>query len=284
MFIQTEETQNPSELKFLPGRQVLAAGSMEFADADGAKGSPLAHRLFGVASVEAVALGTDHITLTKSDAAEWKILKPAILGVIMDHFTADQPVLAEETAAPASAGPDMTEGLITDGEISEQVVDLLESRIRPVAKDQDGDVTYLGYDAAHGRVHLEFTGAAGSLLGGVQTMLRHYVPEVTEVVDQAQWIPKPGLDSEEGVAVQKVLDEQINPGVAGHGGHISLVDVTDNIAFIRLEGGCQGCGMADVTLKQGVEVAILDAVPTITAVMDTTEHGDGKNPYFQPGK
>jgi Fe-S cluster biogenesis protein NfuA len=202
----------------------------------------------------------------------------------MDHFTANQPVLDEGSAAPASAESDLTEGLITDGEISEQVMDLLESRIRPVAKDQDGDVTYLGYDAAHGRVHLEFTGPAGSLLGGIQTMLRHYVPEVTEVVDHTQWIPKPGLDSEEGVAVQKVLDEQINPGVAGHGGHISLVDVTDNIAFIRLEGGCQGCGMADVTLKQGVEVAILDAVPTITAVMDTTDHGDGKNPYFQPGK
>ena len=283
MFIQTEETENPSELKFLPGRQVLPAGKMEFSDADGAKISPLAKRLFAVASVEGVALGTDHITLTKAGGSEWKTLKPAILGVIMDHFTSGEGLLADGVAAEKAAAVGAPE-LVTDGPISEQIVDLLESRIRPVAKDQDGDVSYLGYDPAHERVHLAFTGGASSLLGGVQTMLRHYVPEVGEVVDQADFRPKPGLDSPEGIAVQKVLDEQINPGVAGHGGHISLVDVADNTAYIRLEGGCQGCGMADVTLKQGVEVAIKDNVPSIVAVMDTTEHGDGKNPYFQPGK
>ena len=283
MFIQTEETENPSELKFLPGRQVLPAGKMEFSDADGAKASPLAERLFAVASVEAVSLGTDHITLTKAGGSEWETLKPAILGVIMDHFTAGEGLLADEVAAEKAAAVGAPE-LITDGDISEQIKDLLETRIRPVAKDQDGDVTYLGFDPAHERVHLAFTGGASSLLGGIQTMLRHYVPEVDEVVEQADFVPKPGLDTPEGIAVQKVLDEQVNPGVAGHGGHISLVDVADNTAYIRLEGGCQGCGMADVTLKQGVEVAIKDNVPSIVAVMDTTEHGDGKNPYFQPGK
>jgi Fe-S cluster biogenesis protein NfuA len=286
MFIQTEETRNPSKLKFLPGRQVLHAGSMKFEDAEVAKNSPLAERLFGVKSVEAVAFGTDHITLTKAEAAEWKTLKPAILGVIMDHFTAERPILADAGPENAEAEP-AAEGaadLVTDDEVSEQINDLLETRIRPVAKDQEGDVAYLGFDPAHGRVHLEFSGGASGLLGGVQTMLRHYVPEVAEVVDQAQWIPKLGLDTDEGAGVQRVLDEQINPGVAGHGGHISLVDVADHTVYIRLEGGCQGCGMADVTLKQGVEVAIKNAVPSIVAVLDTTEHADGKNPYFQPGK
>jgi Fe-S cluster biogenesis protein NfuA len=256
---------------------------MEFSDAEGAKSSPLAERLFAVASVEAVSLGTDHITLTKAGGSEWKTLKPAILGVIMDHFTSGEGLLADGVAAEKAAAVDAPE-LITDGDISDQIKDLLETRIRPVAKEQDGDVTYLGFDPAHERVHLAFTGGASSLLSGIQTMLRHYVLEVSEVVDQTDFKPKPGLDTPEGIAVQKVLDEQVNPGVASHGGHISLVDVADNTAYIRLEGGCQGCGMADVTLKQGVEVAIKDNVPSIIAVMDTTEHDDGKNPYFQPGK
>jgi len=84
--------------------------------------------------------------------------------------------------------------------------------------------------------------------------------------------------------VQQVLDRDINPGVATHGGHVSLLDVKDNKAYIRLGGGCQGCGMADVTLKQGIEVAIRNAVPEIAEVLDTTDHGSGSNPYYQPAK
>ena len=81
-----------------------------------------------------------------------------------------------------------------------------------------------------------------------------------------------------------MLDEKINPSVAGHGGHIALIDVTEDTAFIRLEGGCQGCGMADVTLKQGIEVEIKGAVPSIAAVLDVTDHAGGDNPYYSPGK
>jgi len=92
------------------------------------------------------------------------------------------------------------------------------------------------------------------------------------------------LDSPEAKAVQNVLDTEINPGVASHGGFISLVDVKDSIAYIRLGGGCQGCGMADVTLKQGVVVAIQKAVPEITQVLDVTDHAGGSNPYYSPGK
>ena len=84
--------------------------------------------------------------------------------------------------------------------------------------------------------------------------------------------------------VQEILDREINPGVASHGGHVSLLDVRDNRAFIRLSGGCQGCGMADVTLKQGIEVAIKKAVPEIVEVLDSTDHASGANPYYQPSK
>ncbi len=85
-------------------------------------------------------------------------------------------------------------------------------------------------------------------------------------------------------AVQEVLDTKINPSVAGHGGYITLLEVKGSTAYIALGGGCQGCGMADVTLKQGIEVAIKNAVPAIQAVLDTTDHAAGDNPYYQPSK
>ena len=84
--------------------------------------------------------------------------------------------------------------------------------------------------------------------------------------------------------IQQVLEEQINPAVASHGGSVALIDVKENVVYVELGGGCQGCGMANVTLKQGIEVAIKEAVPEITAVLDVTEHADGTNPYYQPSK
>lgn len=84
--------------------------------------------------------------------------------------------------------------------------------------------------------------------------------------------------------VQDVIDTQINPSVASHGGFITLLEVKDQTAFIALGGGCQGCGMADVTLKQGIEIAIKEAVPEIRAVLDSTDHAAGENPYYQPAK
>lgn len=85
-------------------------------------------------------------------------------------------------------------------------------------------------------------------------------------------------------AVQEVLDQKVNPQVSGHGGFISLLDVKDGTAYITMGGGCQGCGMANVTLKQGVEVMIKEAVPQITRILDTTDHADGTNPFYQPSK
>jgi Fe/S biogenesis protein NfuA len=83
---------------------------------------------------------------------------------------------------------------------------------------------------------------------------------------------------------KRFIDEQINPGVGSHGGSVTLLEIKDGDAFVELGGGCQGCGMADVTLKQGIEVAIKDAVPEIQAVLDTTDHAAGDNPYYQPSK
>ncbi len=96
--------------------------------------------------------------------------------------------------------------------------------------------------------------------------------------------PTPDLSTPEAQAVQKVIIEKINPNVASHGGHVTLVDVKDGMAYLRLGGGCQGCGMVDVTLKQGIEVMIKEQVPAIKGVMDVTDHAGGRNPYYQPSK
>jgi Fe/S biogenesis protein NfuA len=84
--------------------------------------------------------------------------------------------------------------------------------------------------------------------------------------------------------VQRVFDEEINPAVAAHGGHVTLLDVRDGVVYVRLGGGCQGCGMADVTLRQGIEVRLRQVVPEIKELVDATDHAGGANPYYQPAK
>ena len=158
---------------------------------------------------------------------------------------------------------------------------MIETRIRPAVRD-GGAVRY--HDFKDGVVYLELEGSAAGLLAGIENMLRHYMPEIQAVKDHRDAQPKPGLETPDGIAIRELLDQRINPSVAAHGGHIALVDVQDDTVYIRLEGGCQGCGMANVTLKQGVEVEIKRAVPSITQVLDTTDHAGGNNPYFQPGK
>ena len=131
---------------------------------------------------------------------------------------------------------------------------------------------------------LELAGSTFGLLENIKTILQYYVPEVENVADYRDAIPKPGLATEDGKTIRRLLDENINPQVANHGGHIALVDVQDDTVYIRLEGGCQGCGMADVTLKQGVATQIQALVPAIINVLDVTDHAGGTNPYYQPGK
>jgi Fe/S biogenesis protein NfuA len=96
--------------------------------------------------------------------------------------------------------------------------------------------------------------------------------------------PNPLWRDETARAVQAVLDQDINPAVAAHGGWVTLLEVKDEVAYIQLGGGCQGCGMVDVTLKQGIEVRIREAVPAIREIIDSTDHAGGKNPYYQPAK
>ncbi|HZM17205.1 MAG TPA: iron-sulfur cluster assembly accessory protein [Candidatus Krumholzibacteria bacterium] len=96
--------------------------------------------------------------------------------------------------------------------------------------------------------------------------------------------PNPLWRDPVALKVQRVIDTEINPGVATHGGYVALLDVRDGKAYIRLGGGCQGCGMVSVTLKQGIEKSIVGAVPEIAEVLDTTDHAAGQNPFYQPAK
>jgi Fe/S biogenesis protein NfuA len=96
--------------------------------------------------------------------------------------------------------------------------------------------------------------------------------------------PNPLWTDPVAAAVQKVFDEEINPAVAAHGGWVALLDVREGVAFVQLGGGCQGCGMVDVTLRQGIEVRLREVVPQIREVVDTTDHAGGANPYYRPSK
>lgn len=96
--------------------------------------------------------------------------------------------------------------------------------------------------------------------------------------------PMPDLSGDVAQRVVQVLDAQINPAIASHGGRADLVAVEDDVAYLRLSGGCAGCGMAAVTLSQGIEVALKQSVPEIARVVDVTDHASGTNPYYEPAK
>ena len=276
MFIQTEATDHPESLKFLPGRTVMASGSADFPNAQSAKRSPLARRLFEIDPVARVAFGSDYIRVTKAPEVAWHIVKPAVLSAIMEHFVAGDPIVIEDEAY------DSADEFGEDSEAAAEIRELIETRVRPTAQQSGGDIAFRAYE--NGVVLLQFEGGAFSLMDRIESMIQHYFPEVEAVRDYRDAMPKPGLNTPEGAAIRKLLDDNINPSVAAHGGHIALVDVQDDTVYIRLEGGCQGCGMADVTLKQGIETEIKRAVPKIASVLDVTDHAGGTNPYYQPGK
>jgi Fe-S cluster biogenesis protein NfuA len=182
MFIQTESTPNPATLKFLPGLTVLETGTADFPSADAAETSPLARRIFAVDQVKGVFFGTDFVTVTKSDTAEWDHVKPAILGAIMEHFQSGAPVMEGE-AQPAG-GHAEHDG--EDGEIVGQIKTLLDTRVRPAVAQDGGDITFHGFD--RGVVYLHMQGACAgcpsstlTLKMGIENLLRHYIPEVQEV-------------------------------------------------------------------------------------------------------
>jgi Fe-S cluster biogenesis protein NfuA len=178
MFIQTEQTPNPATLKFLPGRDVLGQGTADFADAGTAGRSPLAQRLFEIDGITRVFLGSDFVTVSKSDDRDWYVLKPSILGALMEHFTADLPVLA--------AGEEVVESASEDSEIVVQIKELLETRVRPAVAQDGGDITFESFE--DGVVYLTMRGSCAgcpsstaTLKSGIENMLRHYIPEVVEV-------------------------------------------------------------------------------------------------------
>ncbi len=185
MFIQTEPTPNPATLKFLPGREVMGAGTREFTSAEEAAVSPLATALFEISEVSGVFFGGDFVAVTKSDG-EWQHLKPAVLGAIMDHFTSGKPLLIEGGAGDAGAGDDHAAYDGEDAEIVAQIKELLDTRVRPAVAQDGGDIVFHGYE--DGIVFLHMRGAcagcpasAMTLKSGIENMLRHYVPEVEEV-------------------------------------------------------------------------------------------------------
>ena len=183
MFIQTESTPNPATLKFLPGQSVLEAGTADFPSPDAAAPSPLARRIFGVGEVTGVFLGSDFVTVTKADGVEWDHLKPALLGAIMEHFQSGAPAI-EGAGAGASGGHAHHEG--EDAEVVGQIKELLDTRVRPAVAQDGGDITFHGFE--RGVVYLHMQGACAgcpsstlTLKMGIENLLRHYIPEVTEV-------------------------------------------------------------------------------------------------------
>ena len=182
MFIQTESTPNPATLKFLPGQQVLPAGTADFPSADAAGSSPLAKRIFAVDGVTGVFFGTDFVTVTKEDAVAWEHIKPAILGAIMEHYQSGQPVI--EDGGAGAVGHADHDG--PDAEIVGQIKELLDTRVRPAVAQDGGDITFHGFE--RGVVYLHMQGACAgcpsstlTLKMGIENLLRHYIPEVTEV-------------------------------------------------------------------------------------------------------
>ncbi|MGE0716015.1 MAG: NifU family protein [Alphaproteobacteria bacterium] len=178
MFIQTETTPNPATLKFLPGRDVMSAGTADFPNRDAAARSPLAQRLFDVDGVNGVFLGGDFVTVTKAADKEWYTLKPSILGVIMEHFTAGRPAVLAEAPTEAADGD--------DDEIVVQIKELLDTRVRPAVAQDGGDIVFHGFE--DGVVYLHMQGSCAgcpsstaTLKSGIENMLRHYIPEVVEV-------------------------------------------------------------------------------------------------------
>ena len=181
MFIQTESTPNPATLKFLPGQAVLATGTADFPTEDAAQNSPLAARVFKVQGVTGVFFGLDFVTVTKDEASDWNHIKPAILGVIMEHYQSGQPVMGEDAQ---NTGHKEHTG--EDSEIVGQIKDLLATRVRPAVAQDGGDITFHGFD--RGIVYLHMQGACTgcpsstiTLKMGIENLLRHYIPEVTEV-------------------------------------------------------------------------------------------------------
>jgi len=189
MFIETETTPNPATLKFLPGREVMTAGATrEFTDEEAAKASPLAEALFDLGDVTGVFFGRDFISVTAGAGSDWSALKPQVVAILLDHFISQTP-LFHPVSGNGITVPVEDAGLghaAEDEEIVAQILDLIETRIRPAVANDGGDVSFRGF--REGVVYLQMQGACSgcpsstaTLKNGIESLIKHYVPEVTEV-------------------------------------------------------------------------------------------------------
>ena len=183
MFIQTEATPNPATVKFLPGRVVLPDGTFDATTLEAAADSPLATRILSMPNVAGVFLGYDFISVTK-DGGEWPHLKPALLGVIMEHFTSGAPVMVSGAKIESNLGDEFFEP--ADRETVETIKELIETRVRPAVAGDGGDITFKGY--RDGIVYLNMRGSCSgcpsstaTLKHGIQNLLKHFLPEIREV-------------------------------------------------------------------------------------------------------
>jgi Fe-S cluster biogenesis protein NfuA len=188
MLIETETTPNPATLKFLPGRVVMEVGSRDFANPEDADASPLAEALFALGDVTGVFFGKEFISVTAASGVEWSGLKPDVLGILLDHFSANMPLFHAASAGFSVPAADEEYPLDdpSDAEIVDQIKELIETRVRPAVANDGGDIVYRGFQ--RGIVYLQLQGAcsgcpssSATLKNGIEQLLKHYVPEVTEV-------------------------------------------------------------------------------------------------------
>jgi Fe-S cluster biogenesis protein NfuA len=189
MFIETETTPNPATLKFLPGREVMTAGTREFTSPEDAAASPLAEALFDLGDVTGVFFGQSFVSVTAAPGIEWPGLKPQVVSILLDHFVSEAPLFvggdASGFSVPAEEDEDFGDDP-ADADIVAQIRELIETRVRPAVANDGGDIVYRGF--REGVVYLTMRGAcsgcpssSATLKQGIESLLKHYVPEVTEV-------------------------------------------------------------------------------------------------------
>jgi len=188
MFIETETTPNPATLKFLPGQEVMYAGTRDFRDEEDAAASPLASALFDLGDVTGVLFGRDFVSVTAGPGTDWSALKPQVVAILLDHFITGIPLFHAPTAAGIAVPAEVEDfgDDPADSDVVAQIKELIETRVRPAVANDGGDIVYRGF--RQGVVYLAMQGACSgcpsstaTLKNGIETLLKHYVPEVIEV-------------------------------------------------------------------------------------------------------
>ncbi len=189
MFIETETTPNPASLKFLPGQRVMTSGTREFASPEAAEASPLAQAIFDTGEVVNVFFGGDFVSVTAAPGVDWSALKPQVVSILLDHFVSEAPLFTPGSAGDIAVPPEdemVVEDDPDNADIVAQINELLETRVRPAVAGDGGDIAYRGFK--DGIVYLTLQGACSgcpsstaTLKYGIEGLLKHYVPEVTEV-------------------------------------------------------------------------------------------------------